>query len=50
MLNFCDIIQVFVFTTNHHLNYLCTKFLMKTVYITKTLPDRLDCSLVLEKV
>ena len=21
MLNFCDFIQVFVFTTNHHLNY-----------------------------
>ena len=23
MLNFCDFIQVFVFTTNHHLNSLC---------------------------
>ena len=23
MLNFCDFIQVFVFTTNHHLNATC---------------------------
>ena len=23
MLNFCDFIQVFVFTRNHHLNYFC---------------------------
>ena len=24
MLNFCDFIQVYVFTTNHHLNYEST--------------------------
>ena len=24
MLNFCDFIQVFVFTRNHHLNLICT--------------------------
>ena len=23
MLNFCDFIQVYVFTTNHHLKILC---------------------------
>ena len=23
MLNFCDFIQVFLFTTNHHLKHLC---------------------------
>ena len=25
MLNFCDFIQVFIFTTNHHLNACCSK-------------------------
>ena len=24
MLNFCDFIQVYIFTTNHHLNYSST--------------------------
>ena len=30
MLNFCDFIQVYVFTTNHHLNVnVCCVFLLK---------------------
>ena len=39
MLNFCDFIQVYVFTTNHHLNYIlltvciCEKDSRRFIYI-----------------
>ena len=48
MLNFCDFIQVFVFTTNHHLN-VCSAILVDyAIYSTSktTIASRLVVSLM----
>ena len=39
MLNFCDFIQVFVFTTNHHLNIQYDQF-VSVVAISALLTDK----------
>ena len=43
MLNFCDFIQVFVFTRNHHLNCLGSLSLLRKRVIKLT--DRLDMTI-----
>ena len=41
MLNFCDFIQVYVFTTNHHINHTCTVPILVGLFVNL---DTLDCS------
>ena len=41
MLNFCDFIQVFVFTTNHHLNSFPLEHVSRVIYFgTDNLPQQ----------
>ena len=51
MLNFCDFIQVFVFTTNHHLKIDCSFIVFIVTLIYQNITDALQrvCNQIIQQ-